>query len=52
MIKHYIFILLDRIDGGRNINSGGNCQLLFNPTNIGYNNSFFQNEKNVHDNNS
>lgn len=52
MIKYYIFILLDRIDGGRNINSGGNCQLLFNATNIGYNNSFFQNEKNVHDNNS
>jgi len=52
MIKHYTLILLDRNDGDRNINSGGNCQLLFNPTNIGYSNSFFKNEKNVLDNNS
>jgi len=52
MIKHNTFNLLDRIDGDRNINSGGNCQLLFNPANICNNYSFFQNEKNVHDNNS
>jgi len=50
--KYYTLILLDRIDGYRNINSGGNCQCLFNPTNINYSSSFFQNESNVHDNNS